>query len=746
MYNTRYTFKWKSLIAPLFLLVVVAVGIVYVKDPTELRKKAAINGAELSMSPSNTTQTVGTGFPVGIILNGGATDSVTAVELHFAYDPNLVNIKGFTVGKQLPVVLSQGAVVADGDYSITLGAQPNAPFRGADIIGTLNVNVKSNLPAAITFSKLTKVAALEKPNNTLVTSTGITINKTASVACIPLPSCAFPASAGAATCKIAENPAEGGVWCPKDVPPTGCYFKQVQCIQAPCDPIVVCPTSATTCTGGNGTTCTLGACPTCTADGKCPAMACKVATGICMNGICNRPVVCDNTNNGAGCVRCKPCPAGKICPMVCEQIAGTCQNGQCGELACTPRPRCLTGTEFPDCAYAGAPAPLPPGGYYCPITPTPTPTPHNWCAGPNGASCVYDCNTCNSAGCTRMKCISQGTCTNNLCTPLPTPTPYTQTGCVRSGCSGEICGSVAAGGLNSACVYKPVYACYKNARCEKQSNGVCAFTQTTELQSCLNTYITPTPTPPVGCHYQQVQCFQAPCNPILVCTSTTPTPTGCIQRLPCTVGANGVEVCTQTLAPGNWYCTTPTPTPVIPSVQTIDIRMKLAGVTDGSAEGAKVNIKFVKLGGETVQLSTALPITHIGSGVYKAVADITNPFASGTKFTIKIKGEKHSSVQFCKQVGQTGPCADNEFITVPSPVPHGYGFDLTGNPLPPGDVKVQDGKVDVADFAKIKSLMLKLCSSLTVEDKLIGDLDYNGCVNVRDVFLIRQTLETRYDE
>lgn len=29
--------------------------------------------------------------------------------------------------------------------------------------------------------------------------------------------------------------------------------------------------------------------------------------------------------------------------------------------------------------------------------------------------------------------------------------------------------------------------------------------------------------PPPGCHYQQVECFQAPCNPILVCGTSSPT-------------------------------------------------------------------------------------------------------------------------------------------------------------------------------------------------------------------------------
>ncbi len=33
------------------------------------------------------------------------------------------------------------------------------------------------------------------------------------------------------------------------------------------------------------------------------------------------------------------------------------------------------------------------------------------------------------------------------------------------------------------------------------------------------------PAPPTGCYYQNVQCIQAPCNPVLVCSSSTPRPT-----------------------------------------------------------------------------------------------------------------------------------------------------------------------------------------------------------------------------
>jgi hypothetical protein len=188
---------------------------------------------------------------------------------------------------------------------------------------------------------------------------------------------------------------------------------------------------------------------------------------------------------------------------------------------------------------------------------------------------------------------------------------------------------------------------------------------------------------------------------------------------------------------------TPTPTTGSQS-QTIEIRVKFAGVTDGSAEGAKMSVKFIKVGGESLQLSSALPVTHIGGGVYKATATLTNPLVAGTRFRTKVKGEKHVSVEYCKQVGQTGPCADSEYMN--GSAGSTIVYDFTTLPLPPGDVSPQDGRVDATDFNIIKGLMSKLCSDLTVQDKLKGDLDYNGCVTVKDIFLIRQTLETRYDE
>ena len=56
--------------------------------------------------------------------------------------------------------------------------------------------------------------------------------------------------------------------------------------------------------------------------------------------------------------------------------------------------------------------------------------------------------------------------------------------CFVGGCSGEICSD--KNDAVSICVWREEYACYKNAKCERQPSGECSWTQTPELASCLN--------------------------------------------------------------------------------------------------------------------------------------------------------------------------------------------------------------------------------------------------------------------
>lgn len=56
--------------------------------------------------------------------------------------------------------------------------------------------------------------------------------------------------------------------------------------------------------------------------------------------------------------------------------------------------------------------------------------------------------------------------------------------CIRTGCSGIICTEPGNEQITT-CEYKPEYACYEQASCERQADGTCGWTQTEALASCL---------------------------------------------------------------------------------------------------------------------------------------------------------------------------------------------------------------------------------------------------------------------
>ncbi len=64
--------------------------------------------------------------------------------------------------------------------------------------------------------------------------------------------------------------------------------------------------------------------------------------------------------------------------------------------------------------------------------------------------------------------------------PMPTD-------CVIGGCSAQLCGERKdMEGLVSTCEYRAEYACYnRHSACERQSDGQCGWTQTSELKQCL---------------------------------------------------------------------------------------------------------------------------------------------------------------------------------------------------------------------------------------------------------------------
>lgn len=68
--------------------------------------------------------------------------------------------------------------------------------------------------------------------------------------------------------------------------------------------------------------------------------------------------------------------------------------------------------------------------------------------------------------------------------PAPNPPPPAAGDCIRTGCSGTVCAE-PGNDVMTTCEYRPEYACYQDAKCERQADGSCGWTQTPELAACL---------------------------------------------------------------------------------------------------------------------------------------------------------------------------------------------------------------------------------------------------------------------
>lgn len=60
--------------------------------------------------------------------------------------------------------------------------------------------------------------------------------------------------------------------------------------------------------------------------------------------------------------------------------------------------------------------------------------------------------------------------------------PSSAGSCRKTGCSGQVC---ADEDVITTCDFRPEYACYRAATCERQADGKCGWTRTPELARCL---------------------------------------------------------------------------------------------------------------------------------------------------------------------------------------------------------------------------------------------------------------------
>jgi len=64
----------------------------------------------------------------------------------------------------------------------------------------------------------------------------------------------------------------------------------------------------------------------------------------------------------------------------------------------------------------------------------------------------------------------------------PAPKEVSLGSCRPTGCSSQVCSDRD---VVTTCEFQPEYACYKEAVCERQSNGACGWTRTDAFESCV---------------------------------------------------------------------------------------------------------------------------------------------------------------------------------------------------------------------------------------------------------------------
>ncbi|MGD0523243.1 MAG: hypothetical protein ABSA43_01650 [Candidatus Microgenomates bacterium] len=227
--------------------------------------------------------------------------------------------------------------------------------------------------------------------------------------------------------------------------------------------------------------------------------------------------------------------------------------------------------------------------------------------------------------------------------------------------------------------------------------------------------------------------------------TATASPTSTASATP-TATASSSPTATPTQTPTSTASPTPTG-----QKQSMEFWINFGGVTGGNADGAKILLRFKSNDGTIDQQITTPLVTHWSdvNNAYIATLELTSNFLpSGKTYTVYVKGEKHLSTKFCTETGQNTRCTTNGTITFPAPLANALTkiYSFANYPLPPGDLPPQDGVANTNDYQKIQALMGTSCDTQTATDLYTADLNYDGCVNIKDALLMRQTLETRYDE
>jgi hypothetical protein len=185
--NNPWSKSFIGIFITVFLLLSVAiVALSAIKQPQDIRKKAAGTGSgvTLAISPATKAVMVNNTTPFSLVINlTSTTDTVSGAQIKITYDSSVVQVTGFATGSALPVLLAplvNTATTTPATITLTVGAYPtNLPSLGTIPVGTLSVKAKAVGSAAFNFdttSGANIVTVLNKSTNALTTPmTGSTV-------------------------------------------------------------------------------------------------------------------------------------------------------------------------------------------------------------------------------------------------------------------------------------------------------------------------------------------------------------------------------------------------------------------------------------------------------------------------------------------------------------------------------------------------------------------------------------------
>ncbi len=196
------------------------------------------------------------------------------------------------------------------------------------------------------------------------------------------------------------------------------------------------------------------------------------------------------------------------------------------------------------------------------------------------------------------------------------------------------------------------------------------------------------------------------------------------RYLSCTTSASSSPTALPTASPT--ASPLPTPNSTIPRSFTFSIKMH--GLESMSTNKLLAKVSFGPMNSQDPLRSYSISLSPKGNGIYTGTIDRTNQEPLPSNMWISVKAHKHGQRIFANQ-----------------PVLKDWeDFDLTNKPILPGDLRPQDGLINLEDLNTVVGILSQ--GEQTEDDIETADVNYDGTVNAADMSMILSGLSSRPDE